>query len=85
MQTVWSSIALACLLAGADAFGAMPEPENEPGPAGPSHPCIMPGSEADAADAGFSFTGDGNTFCGRSEDAAQCEDYPAGIVGPFFG
>ena len=26
MQTVWSCIALACLLAGADAFGVMPEP-----------------------------------------------------------
>ena len=77
MQTVWSSIALACLLAGADAFGAMPEPENEPGPAGPSHPCIMAGAD------GVHMTGD-NTWCGR-DDASHCEDFPDEVVGLIFG
>jgi hypothetical protein len=45
MQTVWSSIALACLVAGADAFGVMPEP----GHPEPGHPTCAHGHTGDLA------------------------------------
>jgi hypothetical protein len=82
MKMVQSSIALACLLAGADAFGVMPD--SAPGP---SHPCIMPGDSAAAAAAGFIETAE-DKFCGKSSheisDHDACEDDSMMALG-FFG
>jgi len=73
MKMVQSSIALACLLAGADAFGAMPDSTT-----GPSHACVL-----DAGGDGVFMAGD-NTWCGR-DSASHCEDFPDEVVVPIFG
>ena len=48
MKMVQTSIALACLLVGADAFGAMPD-SPAAGSSGVSHPCILPDDGAAGA------------------------------------
>lgn len=73
MKMVQSSIALACLLAGADAFGAMPDSTT-----GPSHVCVL-----DAGGDGVVMAAD-NTWCGR-DGASHCEDFPDEVVGQIFG
>ena len=71
-----SSIALACLLAGADAFGTF---------SGPSHSCVLPdGDDAGAAGGGVIRT-EVDLFCGRSEIDAQCKDMADSMVELIFG
>jgi hypothetical protein len=77
MKILQSSIALACLLAGADAFGAMPDSTT-----GPSHACVLPDA-GDAGADGVVMSAD-NTWCGR-DGASHCEDFPDEVVGSIFG
>jgi len=60
MQTVWSSIALACLVAGADAFGVMPEPGHPES----GHPTCEHGHTGDSAMLGT--IGGGCAYMGSS-------------------